>query len=167
MILHQEFEGHHSQPPAELAHISEATTTEVFRRQEVRPAIEIAADEDVARILGQIEADVPRIPSFGKSASGGRSSSVFVPRIRRDVVTETTTTAPPRRNRTRRPGQRRGNYSTTLPTAQQVRTEMASPVPADDTGPFTCVGRIVGGFYADVSSGCRRFFICGVGKKNR
>ena len=36
-----------------------------------------------------------------------------------------------------------------------------------DEASFSCVGRVQGGFYADVESGCRRFHICGLGKKNR
>lgn len=132
-----------------------------------RPS-EIAEDEDVLRLLGQIEADVPRIPLFVKSSSGSRGNNVFVPRVRRDadVVVVASSTPGPRRNRTRKPGTgRRPNSSTTLRYASE--SQIPAAIPVDDKGPFTCIGRINGGFYADVSSGCRRFYTCGVGKKNR
>lgn len=152
------------QTPASEIILGPVTASSLARRPDERAASQIAEDEDVLRLLGQIEADVPRIPS--------KNRNLFAPRIRRNVVTTTTTVQPslaPRRNRTRRPGGRRpvgSGYSTTLPTAE-TQTELASPIPVDDKGPFTCTGRITGGFYADISSGCRRFYICGVGKKNR
>lgn len=162
-----------SEPPNELSSSTFSpplihSTTELNEQPEAPPArrpSDIAEDEDVLRLLGQIEADVPRIPFFGKSSSGSRS--VFHPRIRRDTVESSSSTAGPRRNRTRRPGTgRRGYNSTTLRYSTET-VSTPSPIPVDNTGPFTCIGRINGGFYADVSSGCRRFYTCGVGKKNR
>lgn len=163
VITKQEPENYYSEPVIlEFVPVSQMppAASSTSRRPDERAASDIAEDEDVLRLLGQIEADVPRIPSFSKS--GGSRNSVLVPRIRRDVIEPT---EPPKRNRTRRPGTRRP-ISTTLPTAQ-IQTEPASPIPVDNKGPFTCTGRITGGFYADISSGCSRFFICGVGKKNR
>ncbi|XP_046440723.1 mucin-5AC-like isoform X2 [Daphnia pulex] len=157
-------------PP--LIHSSPTTAPEFQPAQEIpqpRLPSEIAEDEDVLRLLGQIEADVPRIPSFGKS-SGGSRANVFVPRVRREDAV-TSSTPGPRRNRTRKPGTgRRGNNPTTLRYTSETQTGIVSTpaaITVDDKGPFTCIGRINGGFYADVSSGCRRFYTCGVGKKNR
>ncbi|KAI9550567.1 hypothetical protein GHT06_005069 [Daphnia sinensis] len=144
------------------------STTELIEQPEAPPRrpSDIAEDEDVLRLLGQIEADVPRIPFFGKSSSGNRN--VFHPRIRRDAVEEYSSSTPaPRRNRTRRPGTGRRGYSSTTLRYSTETASTPSPIPVDNTGPFTCIGRINGGFYADVSSGCRRFYTCGVGKKNR
>ncbi|XP_057373388.1 uncharacterized protein LOC130694335 [Daphnia carinata] len=156
-----------SEPPNELSSSTlppPRSTTEVQPEVPSRRPSDIAEDEDVLRLLGQIEADVPRIPFFGKPSSGSRGA--FHPRIRRDAV-EPSSTPTPKRNRTRRPGTGRRVYnSTTLRYASET-VPTPSPTPADNTGPFTCIGRINGGFYADVSSGCRRFYTCGVGKKNR
>ena len=155
----------------QLIHFTSPLPTELqpepVTPQPRRPS-EIAEDEDVLRLLGQIEADVPRIPLFVKSSSGSRGNNVFVPRVRRDadVVVVASSTPGPRRNRTRKPGTgRRPNSSTTLRYASE--SQIPAAIPVDDKGPFTCIGRINGGFYADVSSGCRRFYTCGVGKKNR
>lgn len=136
---------------------------------EDRSPTEVAEDEDVLRLLGQIEADVPRIqkPYSAKSSSSSllaNRNSVFLPRIRRDTIVEMM--AKPRRNRTRS-GTGRRVTTTTQPTVVVSTVLTASPAPADDNGPFTCVGRIIGGFYADISSGCRRFYTCSLGKKNR
>lgn len=170
---HQELDGQHHvlnsspefQPQSTTAEPAETTTSHQPDIR-VRPQSDITDEEDVLSLLEQIKVDVPRIPSFTKSSSSHRNN-IFVPRIRRDVVMEPTTVSTPRRNRTRKTGAgRRAGYSSTSSTVR-TRSDIAPSTPLGDKGAFSCAGRVTGGFYADVSSGCRRFFICTLGKKNR
>lgn len=127
-----------------------------------RPTGRTQEDVDVLKLLDQIEGDVPRIPSThgAKQQQPARSNNVFIPRFKREASDDSAT----RRNKTRRTGQRRSNRTRLQPPTT------SAPIPSleeIDEASFSCVGRVQGGFYADLTSGCRRFHICGLGKKNR
>ena len=125
-----------------------------------RPLGRTEEDVDLVKLLDQIEGDVPRIPSAHGAKQQARPGNVFVPRFKRQKSNDSE-----RRNKTRRTGQRRSNR--TRQTTSSTRAPSHLSTDEIDEASFSCVGRVQGGFYADVDSGCRRFHICGLGKKNR
>lgn len=118
------------------------------------------SEEDVFDILFQIEADVQRI----RPSQRIRRSDPATPTDAGDAAQSPvrTSTLRPMRKKIVRQGRPR-NATTTPPTAGVV----TSPTYDDIKSNFSCAGRVIGGLYADVESGCRLFHICAQGKKNR
>lgn len=145
-VIHHDLSHDQSHVSLEGAPVPSVIT--IIRRPELRTPSELAEDEDLREILEQIEADVPRIQSIGRSASTSRR----FPRQERNKRDD----APTAPKRKRRPSNR----------SNRTEPPMAVRTGSDDQS-FNCAGRVQGGFYADVPSGCRKFHICGLGKKNR
>jgi hypothetical protein len=123
-------------------------------------------EKDILELLEQIEADVPRIPSF-KSRTFRRDVSAAL------AAVPASPESVRMRGRRRRIGARRRPIdsvpvTTTAPPATELATtEVAPPVTDFPVTSFSCAGRIVGGLYADVEAHCNVFHICAQGKKNR
>ena len=118
-------------------------------------------EKDILELLEQIEADVPRIPSF-KSRTFRRDVSASLAAV--PAAPESVRM----RGRRRRIGARRRPIdSVPVTTTAPPATEMAATEVAPPVTSFSCTGRIVGGLYADVEAHCTVFHICAQGKKNR